>query len=84
VRNLRGYLLGFDLTPDYLFPLDEGPTATANIAAWWRERWLHNRIGSDEVLLEVARHTLVRPIRHGGRVPVSPDSEQPLLFPDLI
>jgi hypothetical protein len=68
VSNLRDYLLGFRRTPNYLVPLRDGRASTARIAAWWKERWLCPRIASDEVLDEVARHTLVRPVRHGARV----------------
>jgi hypothetical protein len=44
-------------------------------------RWLTERIQSDEVLARVAQHTLVHPIRHGARVPfVSEDLDQLPLF----
>jgi len=82
VRNLREHLLGIEPKPSYLVPIEDGPAATARIAAWWRERWLRNRIVSDDVLAEVARHTLVRPIRHGGRVVVPPPADQQILFAD--
>lgn len=82
VRNLREHLLGIEPKPSYLVPIEDGPAATAHIAAWWRERWLRNRIVSDDVLAEVARHTLVRPIRHGARVVVPPPADQQLLFAD--
>lgn len=82
VRKVREYLLGLDQEPDYLVPIANGPAATARIAEFWRERWLRNRIGADEVLAEVERHTLVRPIRHGARVVVPLRSEQRLLFED--
>jgi len=84
IRNLREYLLGIEQHPRYLVPIDEGRTATAYIAAWWRERWLRNRITSDDVLGEVARHTLVRPIRHGARVVIPPPTDQQLLFVDPV
>ncbi len=82
IRNLREHLLGIQAEPRYLVPIKDGPMATACIAAWWRERWLRNRIGSDEVLAEVARHTLVRPIRHGARALVPASADQRLLFTD--
>jgi len=69
IRNLREYLLGLERKPAFLFRLDAETQTTAAIAAWWRERWLRRRIHSDAVLDEVARHTLVHPIRHGARVP---------------
>jgi Domain of unknown function (DUF4338) len=78
IRNLREYLLGFEKRPKYTVPLDRAATAT--IGAWWRERWLRNRIMSDEVLEEVSRHALVHPVTHGARVPSQLDSNQLELF----
>lgn len=69
IRNLREYLIGLERKPTFLFRLDAETKTTATIAAWWRERWLRGRIHSDAALDEVARHTLIRPIRHGARVP---------------
>lgn len=81
VRNLGDYLLGLKAEPGYLVPTDErAADVTSQIAAWWRERWLRNRINSDDVLQEVARHTHVRPIRHGARVVIPPPIDQQLLF----
>ncbi|WP_437984771.1 Druantia anti-phage system protein DruA [Sorangium sp. So ce117] len=68
IRNLRDYLIGLAPKPEPIIPLDEGRAATGEIGAWWRERWLRNRITSDEVLEEVSRHTRVHPITHGARV----------------
>jgi hypothetical protein len=82
VRNLTDYLLGLDPSPSYLLAPDGGATVTVAIGAWWRERWLRNRIDSDDVLSEVARHTLVRPIRHGARVTMPQSAEQQILFSD--
>ena len=76
VRNLREYLLGIDREPDYLLQMRNGPTVTSQIAAWWRERWLRNRINSDAVLEEVGRHTAVRPLRHGARVVFKTDDAE--------
>jgi hypothetical protein len=81
-RNVGEHLLGLEREPKYLVPLENGEGATARIAAWWRERWLRNRIMSDEVLAEVSRHTLVHPICHGARVTVPQLSEQRVLFGD--
>lgn len=80
VRNLRGYLLGLETTPEYLVPLDDGEASTRQISAWWRERWLRARIQSDDVLTEVGRHTLVHPICHGARVARPRPSNQRSLF----
>jgi len=76
VSNLRDYLLGIDKTPRYLVSPDLGADATQKIAAWWRKRWLQMRIASDEVLADVARHTLIHPIRHGARVVLPADKAQ--------
>jgi hypothetical protein len=83
IRNLADYLLGLAKQPDYIFPANEGPAATAAISGWWRERWLRHRILSDEVLEEVARHTRVHPVTHGARVPHQRASTQQPLFADL-
>ncbi len=82
VRNVREYLLGMDSRPHYLFS-KSGPDATATVAHWWRERWLARRIESDKALQDVAAHTLVRPIRHGARVPLPPPVGQSTIFDDL-
>ncbi len=82
VRNVREYLLGMDSEPDYLFS-KWGADATAAFAHWWRERWLARRIESDKVLEDIAAHTLIRPIRHGARVPLPPAAEQSTIFDDL-
>jgi len=70
IKNLGNYLIGVAKRPEYVVPTNEGVSATAAIGAWWRERWLRNRIVSDDVLDEVGRHTSVRPITHGARVPL--------------
>lgn len=82
VRNLREFLLGLDDRPDFLLPSEDGPLATAKIAGWWRQRWLRNRILSDEVLADVGLHSLVRPIRHGARVVLKSTVGQEELFPE--
>ncbi len=53
---------------DYIFPFDNPQAATAQIADYWAERWLNNRIMNDEVLADIKKNTLVYPIRHGARV----------------
>lgn len=72
VRNTRNFLLGIDTEPDYLIPVEDGPGQSKAVARWWRDRWLRGRIQSDEVLAAVEQHTLVRPIRHGARVRLTP------------
>ena len=86
-RNLREYLLGMDEQPDYIFTQDDPRAGTEAISAWWVERWLSRRIESDDVLDEVARHTLVRDGRypmHGACVrPPASEEVQQMLFDDL-
>ena len=84
VRNLREFLLGFDVEPEYLVDLSESKKGTDAIIGWWHERWLAKRIMNDEVLARLEEHVLVRPIRHGGRVklPNAPTSQGPL-FDDI-
>jgi Domain of unknown function (DUF4338) len=81
VRNVGDYLLGIETAPSYLVPLNDG--GTAQVAAWWRERWLRKRIASDEVLAQVAKHTLIHPICHGARVTGPRMPEQTLLFGEI-
>lgn len=84
VRNLRAFLLGMDDKPDYLFDVDDPERNTEEIGRWWTERWLYKRIESDDVLSQVEQHTLVRPIRHGGRVLLPRmRNDQATLFDDL-
>lgn len=84
VRNLREYLLGLAEEPDYLFDLEEPEEGTARIVDWWFERWLQKRVSSEEALSNVAKHSLVRPIRHGARVNLPRvDQRQGDLFDDL-
>ena len=83
-RNFREYLLGLHSEPDYLVPLDNPVRATRMIAKWWAERWLKRRIQREEVLVEVSRHQLTYPIRHGARITVPEDADRPLLpFSDI-
>ncbi len=50
------------------------------MVTWWLRRWLRGRLQRDDVLQRVAGHNFVHPIRHGARVVLPPDREQPLLF----
>jgi len=76
VRNTRDFLLGIEAKPKYLFAPRLGAHGTKAIADWWKERWLRNRIASEDVLAQVAGHTPVHPIRHGARVYLPPDGHQ--------
>jgi len=81
ISNLGDYLIGADKAPKYLYRLQPRREASDRIAGWWRERWLHRRIESDEVMAAVAKHTLIAPVRHGARVTrPAGGTEQPSLF----
>lgn len=81
VNNLADYLIGADKAPKYRYRLKSGRQASDGVASWWRERWLHRRIESDDVLSAVEAHTLTGPIRHGARVPrPSGNADQKGLF----
>ena len=53
--------------------------ATKEIVEWWLRRWVAKRIGREDVIERMARHTLAYPIRHGGRMPRR-DAKQRMLF----
>ncbi|MGB3749186.1 MAG: Druantia anti-phage system protein DruA [Rhodanobacter sp.] len=82
IKNFGDYLIGVSKRPEYIVPVNEGVSATAAIGEWWRERWLRNRISSDDVLNEVERHTSVRPITHGARVPPQDSGLQQSMYSD--
>jgi hypothetical protein len=75
VSNLLPYLLGIDTAPRYLFRRSLRHDVE-KIALWWMERWLANRVQSEEVLARVAMNSTARPVRHDARVdlpPIGPD-----------
>jgi hypothetical protein len=80
VSNTSRYLLRLDDMPQYLFSLDEAQASTAKIAQYWFERWASPRIGRSDTEERLLAHTLVRPIRHGGRVVLPSDDEDQLSF----
>jgi hypothetical protein len=75
VENLLDYLVGIETEPRYLFS-DACGDDTRKISSWWYDRWLCNRVLSDDVLANVASHSSARPVRHGARVatPTEPGS----------
>jgi hypothetical protein len=75
VRNVTAYSLGIDEDPDYLLDpeLDGADTQVAN---WWIDRWCRRRAAQDAVLESMKEHRLVRPVKHGARVPL-PEAEPP-------
>lgn len=77
VSNLRDFSLGIDADPEYLLDPDlEG--GDERVTAWWLERWALRRAAQPAVQDAMRANTLVRPIRHGARVPVPVDDEQTL------
>lgn len=74
VKNLRDYSLGIDSEPEYL--LDPVPTNSgSSVAMWWTQRWARNRASQVHVLASMREHRLVRPVRHGARVPLPLDDD---------
>jgi hypothetical protein len=74
VDNLRDYSLGISSKPDYLLnPKLDG--ADAAVADWWFERWGRRRAAQAAVLETMRANQLVRPVRHGARVPLPLDDE---------
>jgi hypothetical protein len=80
-RNFREVLLGRGAEPDYTIPGDDPKRATAQIAEFWRMRWLRGRIGRPGILEAVSRHTLTSPVTHGARVVLPAPDEDELALP---
>ena len=74
--NFRDVLLGRADRPKYFIPSSKPEKRTAAFAAFWRRRWLANRINDDAVLVDVAQHTLSYPVTHGARVEMPPSDDQ--------
>ena len=74
VENVRDFALGIDQEPVYL--LDPEPRDTgASVAQWWFERWARKRATQEHVQEAIRQNRLVRPVRHGARVPLPSDDE---------
>jgi hypothetical protein len=80
-RNFREVLLGRETEPEYTIPGDDPERATAQIAEFWRTRWLQGRIGRPGILEAVSRHTLTSPVTHGARVVLPAPDEDELALP---
>jgi hypothetical protein len=81
ISNLREYLLGMVKRADYYLGRGNGKGTSGEIGRWWLERWVEKRIFREEALKRISEHSLVHPIRHGGRVELPrSDIEQELLF----
>jgi hypothetical protein len=81
VKNLREFSLGIDQEPDYLIDPDM-EDADEKVAAWWLDRWALRRAAQPAVQESMRSHRLVRPIRHGARVPL-PQDDQLLLIDEF-
>jgi hypothetical protein len=68
-ENFREVLMGQDDAPKYFLSMKHRAMSTERLAAFWRKRWLSGRIQNDEVLQDVASHSLVYPVSHGARIP---------------
>ncbi len=80
--NFRQVLLGLHRRPQFLLPQDQPRECTAEIAAYWRRRWLDARIVRPGILPMVASHTLDLPVHHGAQVCL-PGVSPPPLFAEL-
>jgi hypothetical protein len=74
VENLREFALGIDPEPEYLLEPDLAK-ADEQVAAWWLQRWALNRAAQPVVQESMRSHRLIRPVRHGARVPVPMEDE---------
>lgn len=78
--NFRDVLLGVSTTPRFCLPMTRAKHRSAALAEFWRERWLSKRLEKPGLFQEVARHTMVYPIRHGAQVelPKAPPNSREL------
>lgn len=74
VENVRDYSLGVDQEPTYLLDPEHADSGEA-VALWWFERWARRRAAREDVQGSMRANRLVRPVRHGARVPMSSDDE---------
>ncbi len=74
VENVRDYSLGVDEDPTYLLDPEQADNGEA-VATWWFNRWARRRAVQDDVQESMRANRLVRPVRHGARVPVPTDEE---------
>lgn len=79
-KNFREILLGIHQHPHYLLPHTNSKSQSKKISDYWRRRWLSPRIKKMEILDEVAKHTLIFPMRHGATVPLIADIEDKAFF----
>lgn len=84
-RNFREVLLGMEERPSYMIPQARPRGTTGILGQLWRDRWLSRRMMNDEVLAQVAQHTLSFPVKHGAQVTLQQDDNDngELLAPNL-
>jgi hypothetical protein len=90
-RNTSRFLLGIDGEAEFAVP--EGDSASADIAAFWRTRWLASRLDHRPALDAVGRSTpltervsrLIPDIPHGGQIALFPPrpSEEARRMPNV-
>lgn len=83
VDNLRDYSLGVDQEPKYFLNPDL-PESGTRVADWWLERWCRRRAKRQDVLDSIRSHRLVRPVRHGARVPLPIGEGMPPVEDELL
>lgn len=74
VENIRDYSLGITDEPNYLLD-PELSDSGESVAQWWFDRWARQRAAQEHVQEAMRRHRLLRPVRHGARVPLPSDDE---------
>lgn len=79
--NFREVLTGVSHKPQYLLRFMTDRDGTNAIAQYWRKRWLAGRIERADVIDAVRGHSVLRPVRHGARVPIDETAELPLFGP---
>lgn len=66
--NMQDFFLGLDKDPKYLLPQSNPQRVSAQLVAFWRNRWLRHRITRPEVLELIASNRVDFPVIHGARV----------------
>ncbi len=74
VENVRDYSLGVDEDPRYLLEPEPSDNGEA-VARWWFERWARRRAAQEHVQESMRGNRLIRPVRHGARVPMPSEEE---------
>ncbi len=83
-RNFQDILLGLADRPRYIVPQTKERFRTELLADYWRQRWLLRRLEKPGILEEVAKHTVVYPIRHGAQVQLPRERDETLSLWDVM